>query len=80
MDAASSQKFLQLITASSKPLAAVQDDGVDEFNVLKTQFPDHFVVVEKSSDEEDDEADGVAADEAAAMVVGDEEEGRVGSS
>lgn len=78
MDAASSQKFLQLITASSKPLAAVQDDGIDEFNVLKTQFPDHFVVVEKSGDEEDDEADGAAVEEA--IVVGDEEEGRVGSS
>lgn len=77
MDAASSQKFLQLITASSKPLVAVQDEAEDEFNLLKTQFPEHFMVVETSV--EDEEVDGAVA-QGALVVVGDEEEGRAGSS
>jgi hypothetical protein len=52
MDAASSQKFLQLITSSSKPLVAARDNKVlDEFNLLSDQFPDHFVVVEKNSEQ-----------------------------
>eukprot|EP01033_Poteriospumella_lacustris_P015922 gene15922-11393_t len=51
MDAASSQKFLQLITGSSKPLVAARDEVLHEFDLLPEHFPEHFVVVEKSGDQ-----------------------------
>lgn len=51
MDAASSQKFLQLITSSPKPLVAARDEVLDEFNLLPGQFPDHFMVVEKNGEQ-----------------------------